>query len=81
MKADIIPDFLLFSQLSLNQQKVPSSNQVGEQEIVSTHTEKKKKKWFSFLFWLEAKFIKKYHAVDLQTSDLKRITYSCQRHI
>lgn len=76
-----MPDFLLFSQLFMNQQKVPSSNQVGEQEIVRTDTEKKKKKWYSFLFWLEAKVIKKYYAVDLQTSDLKRITYSCQRHI
>lgn len=44
MKADIMPDFLLFSQLFMNQQKVPSSNQVGEQEIVRTDTEKKKKK-------------------------------------
>lgn len=39
-----MPDFLLFSQLFMNQQKVPSSNQVGEQEIVRTDTEKKKKK-------------------------------------
>lgn len=43
MKAGMMPYFLLFSHLSLNQQKVSSSDQVGEHEIFSTHVGKKKK--------------------------------------
>lgn len=41
--------FVLFSQLSLNQQKASSSTQAGEQEIVTTYTEKNSE---GFLFVL-----------------------------
>lgn len=48
--AGTIPHFLLFFQLSLNQQKVFSSNQLGEYEFFSIQIQTRK--CFSFfLFW------------------------------
>lgn len=54
--------FVLFSQLSLNQQKASSSNLAGEQEIVSTYTEKNSEGFF-VCFDLETKIVKKYYTV------------------
>lgn len=50
--AGITSHFLLFSQLSLNQQKVLSSNELGEYEIFNVQIETRKHLLVFFvLFW------------------------------
>lgn len=84
MMAGTIPHFLLFSQLSFDQQKVSSSTQLGEYTVWAFRIQiETRKHWFFFFFFygLETKVIKTYYTVDLKTSDLKTVGYSCWKHI